>query len=277
MKSRFEALHAAAVRQGRDYYIDPETGYRVTTELGHKRRGSCCGCGCRHCPYGHENVPADLRKRTESEPELVGAKFLKNASCDALFWSGGKDSYLAWRYLQREPEMRERDAVLLTTFDARTQIVAHQQIPLARIREQSAALGAPLLTVPLRARVDYLERVKSGLNLLNQRCRIKRLIFGDLHLESIRNWREDRFAPLAKSLGLTLHFPIWGRKYSELMDEFVASGASAEITAAPLGDFEGRVRVGDRFGPEFASALPAGVDAFGERGEFHTRVDVPRR
>jgi len=194
-----------------------------------------------------------------------------------LFWSGGKDSYLAWRYLKREPAGRGRDAVLLTTFDARSSIVAHQEIPLARIREQSAALGAPLLTVPLDAGAEYLERIEAGLALLRRRCRIERLVFGDLHLEHIRSWREDRFAPLAEALDLTLHFPLWGRPYAELMREFVASGASAEVTAAPQGDFEGRVRVGDRFGPEFAAGLPASVDAFGERGEFHTRVEVPRR
>lgn len=32
-----------------DYYY--ESGMRVMTESYHKRRGSCCGNGCRHCPY----------------------------------------------------------------------------------------------------------------------------------------------------------------------------------------------------------------------------------
>ena len=32
-----------------DFYY--ENGYRVMTESYHKRRGSCCGNGCRHCPY----------------------------------------------------------------------------------------------------------------------------------------------------------------------------------------------------------------------------------
>jgi hypothetical protein len=30
--------------------LDPETGYRVWTELYLKKR-ECCGSGCRHCPY----------------------------------------------------------------------------------------------------------------------------------------------------------------------------------------------------------------------------------
>jgi len=32
-----------------DFYY--ENGYRVFTESYHERRGSCCGNGCRHCPY----------------------------------------------------------------------------------------------------------------------------------------------------------------------------------------------------------------------------------
>jgi hypothetical protein len=32
-----------------DFYY--ENGYRVMTESYHVRRGTCCGNGCRHCPY----------------------------------------------------------------------------------------------------------------------------------------------------------------------------------------------------------------------------------
>lgn len=38
-----------------DFYI--EDGRMVFTEQFHLRRGKCCGNGCRHCPYGHVNVP----------------------------------------------------------------------------------------------------------------------------------------------------------------------------------------------------------------------------
>jgi hypothetical protein len=32
-----------------DFYY--ENGYRVMTESYHRRRGTCCGNKCRHCPY----------------------------------------------------------------------------------------------------------------------------------------------------------------------------------------------------------------------------------
>jgi hypothetical protein len=33
-----------------DYYFEGE--YMVFTAAYHLKRGSCCGSGCRHCPYG---------------------------------------------------------------------------------------------------------------------------------------------------------------------------------------------------------------------------------
>lgn len=38
-----------------DYYIDAGN-LLVFTAWYHLKRGSCCGSGCRHCPYGHVNV-----------------------------------------------------------------------------------------------------------------------------------------------------------------------------------------------------------------------------
>ena len=54
---QWRRVHAAAVARNLDAYIDPATGYQVWTRLYLKRKGPCCGNACRHCPYGHENVP----------------------------------------------------------------------------------------------------------------------------------------------------------------------------------------------------------------------------
>ena len=56
MVSEIDALHARAVAHGRDNYVDPATGYDVFTSAYLLRLGICCGSGCRHCPFGHENV-----------------------------------------------------------------------------------------------------------------------------------------------------------------------------------------------------------------------------
>lgn len=43
-----------------DYYFLPD-GRMVFTEAYHRKRGYCCGNGCRHCPYHFENVPEPRR------------------------------------------------------------------------------------------------------------------------------------------------------------------------------------------------------------------------
>lgn len=43
--------HAAAVAANVPTYVDPVSGYSVFTARFLARRRSCCGSGCRHCPY----------------------------------------------------------------------------------------------------------------------------------------------------------------------------------------------------------------------------------
>lgn len=43
--------HAAAFAAGEAGYLDPQTGLFVLTAGFLANRGTCCGRGCRHCPY----------------------------------------------------------------------------------------------------------------------------------------------------------------------------------------------------------------------------------
>jgi uncharacterized protein DUF5522 len=43
--------HAAALAAGQAGYPDPQTGLFVLTAGFLAHRGTCCGRGCRHCPY----------------------------------------------------------------------------------------------------------------------------------------------------------------------------------------------------------------------------------
>ncbi|WFE44349.1 DUF5522 domain-containing protein [Verrucosispora sp. WMMD1129] len=43
--------HAEALAAGDAGYLDPDTGLFVLTAGFLARRGTCCGRGCRHCPY----------------------------------------------------------------------------------------------------------------------------------------------------------------------------------------------------------------------------------
>ena len=50
--------HAAAIAAGQTGYMDPGSGLFVLTAAYLKKRGTCCGNGCRHCPYGDKATSA---------------------------------------------------------------------------------------------------------------------------------------------------------------------------------------------------------------------------
>jgi hypothetical protein len=46
--------------EGEDYYLNAD-GNVVLTAKYHLKKGSCCGNGCRHCPYDFEQVAEPKR------------------------------------------------------------------------------------------------------------------------------------------------------------------------------------------------------------------------
>jgi hypothetical protein len=61
--------------QNEDQYYFNEEGLMVFTEAYHLKRGSCCGNGCKHCPYlpkhqtGSTQVAIDVKKNENKKPE----------------------------------------------------------------------------------------------------------------------------------------------------------------------------------------------------------------
>ncbi|MCO4768900.1 MAG: hypothetical protein KDA24_02645 [Deltaproteobacteria bacterium] len=268
-RAAIDALHAAACAGGAKQYVDPSTGYSVFTALAHEARGTCCGCGCRHCPFGHSNVPPGVRTKNPRDPYLVGE--VPAGEVDVLFWSGGKDSYLALRAMQREAA---RPVVLMTTFEDATEIVAHQQVRLPDILRQAQGLGLPIALVPLFAGAEYTHRVVLGLRVVRQKGTIARIAFGDLHLEHIRQWREEQLAPLASAIGAALHYPLWQVPYADLARELDAAPVRCRVCALDVDRVGDVLAVGDEYGSALRARLPPGIDAFGENGEFHTYIEV---
>ncbi|MDP4150163.1 MAG: DUF5522 domain-containing protein [Bacteroidota bacterium] len=56
--------------EGEDFYLTGQ-GLMVFTEKYHLARGTCCGSGCRHCPYHYSAVPeprrSELREQKKSD------------------------------------------------------------------------------------------------------------------------------------------------------------------------------------------------------------------
>lgn len=188
---------------------------------------------------------------------------------DILFWSGGKDAYLALHfYRQQHPEA---DIKLLTTYDETDDIVPHQHIRLEDIKKQAASLGLDLITVPLPPDCPnevYLEKLNEALQELEEPA--EHLIFGDWYLEDIREWREKVFA----EMGYDCVFPIWGKELDELLPVLLFQPVEVEISAVSE-DFQHLIRVGESFDQSFVMQLqhqPVEIDPMGEKGEFHTKV-----
>jgi ATP-binding cassette subfamily B (MDR/TAP) protein 1 len=262
-----EEAHAAATAEGLSTYMDPATGYSVFTHGGLLKRGKCCGSGCRHCPYHHENMPLHLRETQATIPCVLSGVIPPNTIVDVLFWSSGKDSFLAFDRMRKESAI---PIVLLTTFDSKTRIIAHQEVEIGQVVSQAVQLSDnPLVGVPLMPGADYIKTVGKGLGVVTSAgAQIRRIAFGDLHLEHIREWRDNQLAGLGE-----LYYPLWQVPYDELMAQFEASGAVATVSAIE-GEI-GEVKVGDKFGRDLIARLGPGVDAFGEKGEFHTLVSPP--
>jgi uncharacterized protein (TIGR00290 family) len=182
-------------------------------------------------------------------------------------WSGGKDSALALDAVVRGGEFRV--ASLLTTVAEGLERVQIQNVRRELIERQAEALGLPLRRVYIRkgaSNVEYEERLAAALAEFKE-AGVRRVVFGDLFLEDIREYRGRLLARLSME-GL---YPIWGRDTRALLEEFVGRGFKAVVTS-----IDARVLDESFAGAEVDRALierlPAGVDPCGENGEFHTFV-----
>jgi uncharacterized protein (TIGR00290 family) len=100
-----------------------------------------------------------------------------------------------------------------------------------------------------------------------QQLGVSAVVFGDLFLEDIRQYREARLA----EVGMRGIFPLWGRKTDQLAREMIAVGIRATLTCIDPKKLD-RTFAGRSFDAALLDALPEGVDPCGENGEFHTCV-----
>jgi len=182
-----------------------------------------------------------------------------------LAWSSGKDSAYALQVLRCQPDVEV--AGLLTTLNETHDRVAMHAVRRSLLQAQAAAVGVPLHLVPIPypcPNESYEAAMGQALALARERG-IEGVAFGDLFLEDVRRYREERMA----STGLAPVFPLWGRDTRALAEEIIDVGLRARISCvdprALPASFAGR-----EFDRELLAALPPGVDPCGENGEFHT-------
>jgi len=180
-------------------------------------------------------------------------------------WSSGKDS--AWMLHVMRSEGVGEPAALLTTINESAQRVAMHAVRMELLQAQADAAGLPLMTViiPHPCPNDVYEAQMSAAIGNAKAQGFTHVAFGDLFLEDIRRYREERM----RGTGLTPIFPLWLRPTTALAHAMVDGGLEAYLTCVDPrvlpATFAGR-----KFDAELLAELPASVDPCGERGEFHT-------
>jgi len=135
------------------------------------------------------------------------------------------------------------------------------------LEAQADALGLPLWQVPIPSPCpnDVYERAMAQAVARAVDEGFTRVAFGDLFLEDVRRYREEKL----EGTGLTPLFPLFGADTSALAREMVASGLGARLTCVNPKVLDGAF-VGREFDARLLDELPASIDPCGERGEFHT-------
>jgi len=185
----------------------------------------------------------------------------------ALSWSGGKDSALALWVLGREHGIVPR-ALVTTVTDVYDRVSMHG-VRRSLLARQASAVGVPLVEIelPVGCTNDVYEQRMTKAFASEPLLSVDAVAFGDLFLEDVRSYREDRLATVGKR-GC---FPLWHRDTATLAGEFIAAGFRAIIVCLDPAKLD-RSFAGRRFDDQLLADLPAGVDPCGENGEFHTFV-----
>ncbi len=178
-------------------------------------------------------------------------------------WSGGKDSSLALFYALKDPEIEIK--YLVTTVNDALNRVSMHGIRESLLVKQAESIGIPLYQIRLPempGMAEYEKAMNLHLNKLKTEG-ITHSIFGDIFLEDLKVYRENKLA----EVGMQAIFPLWRRDTTELIDEFLSLGFKTILvcTQERLENFCGKIIDND-----FVNEIPNGVDVCGENGEFHT-------
>jgi uncharacterized protein (TIGR00290 family) len=184
-----------------------------------------------------------------------------------LSWSGGKDSALALHALRNEH--RREPIALLTTVTEQYDRISMHGVRGELLRAQARATRIPLaeVSIPPRCPNEVYEQRMAQALASSQLDGADEVAFGDLFLEDIRAYREQRLA----SAGKRALFPVWGRDTSSLARAFIRDGFEAVIVCVDPRQLDPAF-AGRRFDEELLADLPESVDPCGENGEFHTFV-----
>src|SRR5436190_19533620 len=181
-------------------------------------------------------------------------------------WSTGKDS--AWMLHQINQQYPHAAAGLLTTTNQAFDRVAMHAVRRELLEAQAKAAQLPLHVVPLPwpCSNEQYESIMRAAIAGFVADGFTHVAFGDLFLEDVRHYREDRLA----GSGLEPLFPIWKTKPPrDLAHDMIDAGLQARLTCIDPRKLD-RSFAGRAFDAELLHDLPSTCDPCGENGEFHS-------
>lgn len=184
-----------------------------------------------------------------------------------LSWSGGKDCALALYHLRQGSEYDVIRLQTTVTDEYERSSIHGIRRPLLRTQARLIGLDVHEVVLPVPSSYDSYEQ--SMLKALAEvRAQgIRKIAFGDLLLEDVREYREQLLA----RAGMEGIFPLWGQDTRAIGEELIERGFVARLIAVDTemlaGEFIGRM-----YDQALLDELPPDVDPAGERGEFHTFV-----
>ena len=184
-----------------------------------------------------------------------------------ISWSSGKDSAFALHEVRRAGELDVVGA-LTTVTETFGRVSIHgvrQEILCAQL--DAAGLPPTIVPIPYPCPNEIYEARISEAVASAVRDGITHIIFGDLFLQDIRAYREQKL----EGTGITPVFPLWGRPTRQLAQAMIASGLEATIATVDLKKLPAHF-AGREFDAQLLADLPNGVDPCGENGEFHSCV-----
>jgi uncharacterized protein (TIGR00290 family) len=181
-----------------------------------------------------------------------------------LSWSGGKDGSYTLHTLLNDPRYEVK--YLLSTINGNYKRLSMHGVREELIEAQANSTGIPLLKVYVyEADNAEYERQMTETLLKVKAEGINTVAFGDIFLEDLRQYREDKM----KCIGMDCIFPIWKKDTQWLVKDFIEKGFKT-ITCCINDGYLDESWCGRVIDPAFIAELPPTVDPCGENGEFHS-------
>ena len=181
-----------------------------------------------------------------------------------MSWSGGKDSSMALHKLLLNNKYEVK--YLLTTIYKPNKRVSMHGVPEELMIQQTKNIGIPFKIIYIEEKThnEYEHKMRAFLEEMKAEG-INKVAFGDIFLEDLKKYREDKLA----EVGMEGVFPLWKEKTNELAQYFIAHGFKTHVCSIDNSKIPLHLAATD-YSQAFLNDLPKEVDPCGENGEFHT-------